>query len=124
MAIYLSSLGGSVSIGVYSLATDHVVMIPKWIPLKKAEKMAEWLKVKLVHVTIGSSVLIGALACANSNGILLPSYVRQEELETLQAIFKGNITIMETKRKPNLFGKTLKTIDATPILGNMPNCGS
>jgi translation initiation factor 6 len=98
LAIYLSSLGGSVSIGVYSLATDHIVIVPKYVPLEKAELLAQWLKVKLIHTTIGSSVLIGALAYANSNGLLLPSYVRQEELEILQSGFKGNITIMETRK--------------------------
>lgn len=98
MAIYLSSIGGSVSIGVYSLATDSMVIVPKWIPVKKAERLAQWLKVKLVHTTIGGSVLIGALACTNSNGILLPSYARAEELEALKSAFSGNVTIMETKK--------------------------
>ncbi len=98
MAIYLSSLGGSVNVGVYSLATDDIVIIPKYVPLKKAEGLAQWLKAKLVHSTIGASVLIGALACANSNGILLPNYVRQEELEALKSVFKGNIAVMETKK--------------------------
>jgi translation initiation factor 6 len=98
LAIYLSSLEGSVSIGVYSLATDDIVIIPKYVPLKKAEKLAEWLKAKLIHTMIGGSVLIGALACANSNGILLPNFVHQEELDALNAAFKGNITVMETRK--------------------------
>ena len=98
MAIYLSSLGGSVSIGVYSLATDSIVIVPKSIPQEIAERLAEWLKVRLVHTMIGGSVLVGALAYANSNGMLLPSYVRDEELETLRSVFKGNVTIMETKK--------------------------
>ena len=98
MAIYLSRLGGSVSVGVYSLATDDIVIIPKYVPLKKAERLAEWLKVKLVYTMIGGSTLIGALACANSNGILLPSYVKEEELTALRSAFNGRITIMETKK--------------------------
>jgi translation initiation factor 6 len=98
LAIYLSSLGGSVSLGVYSLATDGMVIVPKWVPLRKAELFAQWLRVKLVHSTIGGSVLVGALACANSNGVLLPSFVREEELEALRSVFGGNITVMETKR--------------------------
>ena len=98
MTIYLSSLGGSVSIGVYSLATDDIVIVPKYVPIKKAERLAQWLKVKLVHSTVGGSVLIGALACANSNGMLLPSFVRDEELQLLKSSFKGNISVMETKK--------------------------
>jgi len=98
LAIYLSSLVGSVSIGVYSLATDKIVIIPKLVLLKKAERIGEWLKVKLIHTTIGGSVLVGALACANSNGILLPHFVREGEIETLKPVFEGNITVMETKK--------------------------
>jgi len=98
LAIYLSSLGGSVNIGVYSLATDDIVIIPKYVPLKKAERLAQWLRVRLVHSNVGGSVLVGALAYANSNGILLPNYVRQEELEAIQSVFKGNVAVMETKK--------------------------
>jgi translation initiation factor 6 len=98
LAIYLSSIVGSASIGVYSLANERFVVIPKMVPLEKAERTAEWLKVKLVHTSIGGSVLAGALACANSNGILLPNSVREEELAVIKSLFEGNITIMETKK--------------------------
>lgn len=98
MAVYLSSIVGSASIGVYSLANDRFVVIPQMVPLKKSERTAEWLKVKLVHTSIGGSVLAGALACANSNGILLPNSVREEELAVIKAAFDGNVTVMETKK--------------------------
>jgi translation initiation factor 6 len=98
LAIYLANLVGSASIGVYSLATDKIAIIPKIVPLKKAERISEWLKVKLIHATIGNSLLIGTLACANSNGILLPHFVREEEINAIKSAFEGNITIMEKKR--------------------------
>ena len=98
MAIYLSSLVGSASIGVYSLATDRMVIVPKWVSPRKAERFGKWLRVELVHATIGKSVLVGVLACANSNGILLPHYVTEEEVETIKSVFEGNVTIMETKK--------------------------
>jgi len=98
LAVYLWSIVGSASIGVYSLANDEFVIIPQMVPLKKAKRTAEWLKVKLIHTSISGSVLVGALACANSKGILLPSSVREEELNTIESLFKGNIAIMETKK--------------------------
>jgi translation initiation factor 6 len=98
LAIYLSSIVGSPSIGVYSLVTDKMVIIPKLVPLKKAERLGEWLKVKLIHTSIGGSVLVGALACANSNGILLPHFVREEEIGAIKSFFEGNITVMEKKK--------------------------
>jgi len=114
LAIYLVSLEGIVSIGVYSLATDNIVMIPKLVSQKKAEQMAEWLKVKLIHAMIGGSVLIGALACANSNGILLPNYARHEEVEAIHSIFEGNIAIMETKK--NAYGNMVLANDHGAIV--------
>jgi translation initiation factor 6 len=98
LAVYLSSIVGSASIGVYSLANENLVFIPVMVPEEKAREFAEWLNVKLVHTHIGGSVLIGALACANSNGMLLPSSIRNEELELIKSVFKGNIKIMETKK--------------------------
>jgi translation initiation factor 6 len=98
LAVYLSSIVGSASIGVYSLANDKFVVIPQMVPRKKAEKTAEWLKVKLVHTSISGSVLGGALVCANSNGILLPNSVREQELAVIKAVFEGTITVMETKK--------------------------
>ena len=98
MAVYLSSIVGSASIGVYSLVTEKFVVVPNVFPLKKAERMAEWLKVKLAHTSIGGSVLAGALACANSHGILLPHFVHEEELACIRSLFEGNVMVMETKK--------------------------
>ena len=98
MAVYLSSIVGSVSIGVYSLATEKIVVIPKIVPIKKAERIADWLKVQLVHTSIAGSVLAGAFVCANSNGILFPNSVRDEELARFKPLFGNNITVMETRK--------------------------
>lgn len=98
MAIYFSSVFGSASIGVYLLATDKMIIVPKSFPAKKAERLSEWLKVKLLHTSIGGSVLVGALACANSNGILVPHFVAPEEVKSIKSVFKGNIAIMEKKK--------------------------
>ena len=98
MGVFLYSIVGSVSIGVYSLATDKFVMIPKMVPQEKAELAAEWLKARLIHTSISGSVLTGAFICANSNGILLPNSVRGEELSAIESCFEGNIMVMETKK--------------------------
>lgn len=98
MPVYFSNIVGSPSIGVYSLANDQLAIIPKMVPLEKAKRTAEWLKVDLIHTSIGGSVLTGALACANSYGILLPHSVRNEEVNSIRAHFKGEIAIMETKK--------------------------
>ncbi len=98
MAIYLSTIVGSPCIGVYSLATDKILVLPKIVPPKKAERLEQWLKVKLIQTSVGGTVLIGALAFANSNGILLPHTVREQEIGAIKSVFDGNVTIMETKK--------------------------
>ena len=98
MTVYLSSIVGSASIGVYSLATEKIVMIPRMVPQQKAQEIADWLKTELAYTSIGGSVLAGALVSANSNGMLLPNSVRDEELAQIKAVFDGNLAIMETKK--------------------------
>jgi translation initiation factor 6 len=98
VTVYLSSIVGSPSIGVYSLATENIVMIPRMVPKQKAQEYADWLNAKLAYTSISGSVLTGALTCANSNGMLLPSSVREEELTEIRGVFDGTITIMETKK--------------------------
>lgn len=109
MAIYLSGLLGSASIGVYSLVTDQIFIAPNSVPLKKAERLSQWLNVRLIHTSIGGSVLVGALACANSNGILLPSFLRQEELQAIKRCFQGNVAVMDTKK--TAYGNLVLTND-------------
>jgi translation initiation factor 6 len=114
LAIYLSSIVGSASIGVYSLATENIVIIPRMVPLEKAEEIADWLKVKLAYISISGSTLAGVLACANSHGIILPNSIREEELMEIKAIFDGNITIMETKK--TAYGNLVLTNDKGAIV--------
>ena len=114
MTVYLSSIVGSPSIGVYSLATENVVVIPVMVPQEKAQEFADWLKTDLIYTSIAGSVLIGALAAANSNGMLLPNSVRGEELERIKSQFKGNITVMETKK--TAYGNLVLTNDKGAVV--------
>lgn len=129
MAISLLSLFGTASIGVYSLVTERMILVPLQISASKVKKLEGGLKVKALRTTLGESVLLGALACANSNGIILPHFVREEEVQAIKFTFDINIAVMETKRTaygnlvlandkgavtdPRLRGKDLKTIADT-----------
>jgi len=97
LALSLFNLFGSASIGVYSLVTDRMLIVPSQVSKTKAQKLGEWLKTKVVITTIGESVLVGALARANSNGIVLPHFTRKEEIDAIESASGINIAVMETK---------------------------
>jgi len=99
LAVFLYGILGSASIGVYSLATEEIAIVPSLVSENKAKRLEEWLKVKLIRTCIGESVLIGALASANSNGIILPHFVRREEVQAIKSASTDvNTALMETKR--------------------------
>ena len=98
MTVYLSSIVGSASIGVYALATENIVMIPRMVPLQKAQEYADWLKVKLAYTSISGSVLAGSLVCANSTGMIVSQAVREEELAAIKTVFEGNIVVMDSRK--------------------------
>ncbi len=98
MAIFLFNLFGSACIGVYSLTTERMIIVPPQLPEDKVKKLEEWLKAKVIQTTIGESALIGTLACANSNGIILPHYTRQKEIQAIRATSDLNVSIMDTKK--------------------------
>ena len=114
MTVYLSSIVGSASIGVYSLATENIVIIPVIVPKQKAQEYADWLKAELIYTSISGSVLIGALTCANSNGMLIHNGVREEELEKIKSVYKGKIAIMETKK--NAYGNLILANDKGAVV--------
>jgi len=98
LGLFLFDFLGNTSIGVYSLATNEMMIVPPQVSSIQTKKLEEWLKVKVIKTAIGESVLIGALACANSNGIVLPHYVREEEIQAIKACSDLTVTVMETKR--------------------------
>jgi len=99
LGIFLLDLFGSASIGVYSLATEKMAIVPPVVSENKARKLEKWLKLKVTRTMIGDSVLIGALASANSNGIILPHFTREEEIKAIKSVCPEiNVAVMETKR--------------------------
>lgn len=99
MAISLLGLFGSASIGVYSLTTERMTLVPPQVSDSKAKKLEECLHVKVVRTMIGECSLIGALTSANSNGVALPHYATDKEIHTIKSALPDiNIAVMETKR--------------------------
>ena len=116
MSIFLLDLFGNASIGVYSLVTERMMIVPPVVSENKAKKLEEWLKVKVTRTMVGESVLIGALASANSNGIILPHFTREEEIKAIKSVCSDiNVAIMETKR--TAYGNMVLSNDFGAIVG-------
>ncbi len=99
MAISLLGFLGTASIGVYSLATEKIAIVPPKTSEAKVKRLEECLHVKVLKNLIGESVLIGALTSANSNGIVFPHYVADEEVDAVRSLAPDlNVAVMETKR--------------------------
>jgi translation initiation factor 6 len=115
VAIFLLDLFGSASIGVYSLVTEKMAIVPPVVSENKAKKLEEWLKVEVTRTMVGDSVLIGALASANSNGIVLPHFTREEEIKAIKSVCSEiNVSVMETKR--TAYGNMVLTNDFGAIV--------
>lgn len=99
MAISLLGFLGNASIGVYSLATEKIAIVPPGVSEAKVKKLEECLRVKVLKTRIGESVLIGALTSANSSGIVFPHFVTEQEVDTVRSLAPDlNVAVMETKR--------------------------
>ena len=114
MTVYLSSIVGSASIGVYSFATENIVLIPRMVPQQKAQEIADWLRVKLAYTSISGSVLAGSLVCANSTGMLVSNGIREEELAALKSVYDGNITVMDSRK--TAYGNLILTSDKGAVV--------
>lgn len=114
MGVSLFSLLGNVCIGVYSLATDNIVIVPTQVPENKAQRLEEYLKAKVVQTTIGESTLVGILARANSKGIIVPHFVQKEEIQAVKSALDINVGVMETKQ--TAFGNLILTNDRGAIV--------
>jgi translation initiation factor 6 len=99
LAITLLGIFGSASIGVYSLATEKIALVPPQFSEAKVRRLEECLKVRAARTLVGDSVLIGALANANSKGLILPSFTKDEEIQIMKSVFPDlYISVMETRR--------------------------
>ena len=93
MGVYLFRIFGSTCVGVFALATDKVLVLPKQVPEHRAEVLSDWLGVPVVKTSVGGSVLIGPLLCGNSRGLLVPHTVTDEELRALGAIEENGVEV-------------------------------
>ena len=75
---------GNPNIGVFTLATDDLAIVPYNLLDEKAEIIKETLEVDVVKSSIAGSSLIGSLAVANSNGMVVSPHVLDREVKQFE----------------------------------------
>ena len=77
---------GNPNVGVFTLATDDLAIVPYNLLDEKAEIIKETLEVDVVKSSISGSSLIGSLAVANSNGMVVSPHVLDREIKQFEEL--------------------------------------
>ncbi len=75
---------GNPNVGVYAVATDKFVIVPRKLPRRTQRAIENVLSVPVVSTDIGQSRIVGVLIAANSQGICVPSYAMESEISFLK----------------------------------------
>lgn len=80
-----ASFAGSSYVGVFSRATDDVLLVRPDVDDELRDDLADELDVDTaLATTVGGSNTVGALATGNENGLLVSSRAREREKETIE----------------------------------------
>ena len=77
---------GNPNVGVFTLATDDLAIVPYNLLDEKAEIIKETLEVDVVKSSISGSSLIGSLAVAKSNGMVVSPHVIDREVRQFEEL--------------------------------------
>lgn len=86
MKIELGTVRESPFVGIFALATDKKIFVPKSISKKEERKLRSLFGLEIIKASIANSSLLGVLAVANSKGILAGCIIEKEEEEELKEI--------------------------------------
>ena len=77
---------GNPNVGVFTLATDDLAIVPYNLLDEKADIIKETLDVDIVKSSISGSSLIGSLAVVNSNGMVVSPHVLDREVKQFEEL--------------------------------------
>ncbi len=85
MKIELGTVRETPFVGIFALATEKFVLVPKAISTKEEEKITNLFGTEIIKASIANSGLLGVLSAGNSKGIIASSIIdEKEEKETKQ----------------------------------------
>ena len=105
MDIEMGTIRSSPFVGVFAVATDRFVLLPRSMEAKERKIAERLFNVEIIHGSFANCALLGVLAVGNSNGIVVSDIVEQREID-------------EMKRG----GLRIKKVPGITALGNMIEC--
>lgn len=95
--IFLFDLYRSANIGIFLRTNDEYCLAPYGIADTKSEKIANFLKAKVVPASIANSRLLGPLSVMNNNGIVVSRLAEEDEIAGLRRETGLNVAKLESR---------------------------
>ncbi len=84
MRIELGTLRDSPFVGIFGLATEKMVFVPKAVSRKEEKKVVDLFDLETVKASVANSGLLGVLLAGNSKGLVASNIIEKEEEKQLQ----------------------------------------
>lgn len=100
-------------IGIFALATEDYLIVPKRFGKIPEEKILETMNVEIIHSHVSQSPLIGILSAGNTSGLLVPDLIDSDEKEFKE---KLGINVKKIPSKYTALGNQILTNDNGAIV--------
>lgn len=116
--IYLETFFGTAEVGLFSVATENICIIPPQLKPRQKKLIRDVLEVEIAPTTIAGSMLLSALAAGNSNGLLFSNLILEEELETIKKR-AGDINLAVIEGKYTAIGNLILANDRAALVSEV-----
>lgn len=116
--IYLESFFGTAEVGLFSVPTEELCLVPPQLKPRQRRLIEEVLEVRVVPTTIAGSMLLSPLAAGNSNGLLFSNLVLEEELEAVKRL-AGDVNIAVVEGKYTAIGNLVLANDRAALVSDI-----
>ena len=84
MNIELGTIRETPFVGIFAIATEKFILVPKTISTKEEKKITNLFDKEIIKASIANSGLLGVLSAGNSKGIIAGSVVEEKEEKELE----------------------------------------
>lgn len=116
--IYLETFFGTAEVGLFSVTTENICIIPPQLKPRQKKLIRDVLEVEIAPTTIAGSILLSALAAGNSNGLLFSNLILEEELETIKKRV-GDINLAVIEGKYTAIGNLILANDRAALVSEV-----